>query len=444
MNIIILSPPLGYRGSENFVANCAATYRSMDVSHFGDGSLEVTIMSSAKGNDVVYETLLKQKFRILQYQSEQEFHALLDEELGSRPPAFVHLHRGGWYNRAQAGILRKLHDKHIPIIETNIFGRLDYFTGQLIDVHLHISKWDLIRWNYRKRHIPQARTQFGVYLPYCLDSSVFKPQPESAISSFKRKHDIPSDAFVIGRLGKTDWKTLGYTIPAVLSKHKNVCFVTVEDYSCPINLIQSWPAPVQNQIRIIPKLKDKESLSAFYSSCSVTLATSGIGESFGFGIAESMSCGTPVVSISRPHQDNAQTELIDHGQTGFVAGSSKALLSLLMHVIDSPETLSWCRERCRGKIQHEYDCQAVANRLEVLVAAILSENGVFSRSSLIQKLKRDFIWQSCQTPLCTYSRLKANSFPPTSIKDLLSMLWRWNPFLFFVYERLRVLIKGTP
>src|SRR5215470_11837740 len=61
-----------------------------------------------------------------------------------------------------------------------------------------------------------------------------------------------------------------------------------------------------------------------------------IGETFGLAMAEAMCCGLPVIVNSTPSMDNAQVELCDHGKTGLVANSLRALTSALSFLANDP------------------------------------------------------------------------------------------------------------
>jgi glycosyltransferase involved in cell wall biosynthesis len=68
-------------------------------------------------------------------------------------------------------------------------------------------------------------------------------------------------------------------------------------------------------------------LLKIYCIMDVYIAASAIGESFGMVIAEAMSCGIPIVTISTPKRDNAQVELVDNNLTGFVVQRHKRLVA---------------------------------------------------------------------------------------------------------------------
>ena len=70
---------------------------------------------------------------------------------------------------------------------------------------------------------------------------------------------------------------------------------------------------------------DHQELRRTVASLDVVLHTSSIGESFGYGIAEPMNFGKPVIANSTPWADQAQIELVRHGECGFIAGTAATM-----------------------------------------------------------------------------------------------------------------------
>jgi glycosyltransferase involved in cell wall biosynthesis len=62
-------------------------------------------------------------------------------------------------------------------------------------------------------------------------------------------------------------------------------------------------------------------LSRLYSAADCMVHASSYGESFGYTIAEAMEAGLPVIVRTTPWGDNAQVELVQGGETGFVCAS---------------------------------------------------------------------------------------------------------------------------
>jgi|GEM_PF-5882422 len=349
MKILLICNELGYRGTPRFLVNCAKIAKSAghDVAVWAMETGGLAADQCLKHNipvfiDLNYLTAVK------------EFN-----------PKIVHIHRGGGASQRENNILWEL-KKHCRarIIETNVFGIADLTTPSPIDVHAHISRWDLWRW--RRWLYPIHRT--GIYLPYCVDTESFKPTP----SYFRDEYKIPSDAIVIGRLGKTDWITLSNTVVPAIEKSKNIFFVTVNDYSDNIDITNDWPSSIKERIIRIPTLKGPNELSAFYTACDATLNFSPIGESFGYVVAEAMSCGTPCIALSKPRNDNAQIEIASLKFGGYPVRDSSAAEKTITGLTLNPPTENQKR-RCRESIIDRY---SIKNFAPVLLRAysLLSES----------------------------------------------------------------------
>lgn len=68
--------------------------------------------------------------------------------------------------------------------------------------------------------------------------------------------------------------------------------------------------------------------SEFLGGAYALLHLIGFDEPFGFGVAEAMACGTPVVAYDR----GSMRELIDHGETGFVVNGADAAVAAVARV----------------------------------------------------------------------------------------------------------------
>jgi len=288
MKILFIGNELSYRGTPKFLVNCARIAHSAGhkccVWALEEGGPAVSDCQNI-GVDVFIGIGPEQIARSVKFK-----------------PDIIHIHRAGGVSRRDNCILCYLKRKtHCRILETNVFGSADLTFNSPIDLHAHISRWDLWRW--RRWFWPFEKP--AIYLPCCVDTDNIKPTQ----SDFRARNNIPEEAFLIGRLGKTDWSIVAPLIKHVATKNNNVYFVTVNDYSGASIDNLDWPKEISNRIIRIDTLNTSHELSEFYSACDITLNFSPIGESFGFVVAESMPCGTPVVAHSKPRNDNAQIEL---------------------------------------------------------------------------------------------------------------------------------------
>lgn len=342
MNILLISNELGYRGTPRFLVNCAKIAKQ--AGH------NVIVWALETGGPAADEC---KNFDIPVY-----IGLNCIKSIENFKPAIVHIHRGGGASSRENNILRKLKACcSCRILETNVFGIADLSFSSPIDVHAHISRWDLWRW--RRWLYPIHRT--GIYLPYCVDTESFKPTP----SNFRDEYKIPSNAIVMGRLGKTDWITLSNAVVPAMEKSKNIFFVTVNDYSDNADITNDWPSSIKERIIRIPALKGPNELSAFYTACNATMNFSPIGESFGYVVAEAMSCGTPCIALSKPRNDNAQIEIASLKFGGYPVRDSSAAEETITGLALNPPTENQ-KKLCRESIIDRY---SIKNFTPILLKA---------------------------------------------------------------------------
>ena len=330
MKILFIINELGYRGTPRFLVHCASIAKR--AGH------DVAIWALEQGGQAKDECVkmgIPVMEKISGISAAEIFH-----------PDIIHIHRGGGVSHRDTAILR--HFKNVcssRIIETNVFGIADLTCHSPIDVHAHISRWDLWRW--RQWFRPFRKT--GIYLPYCVDTDALRP----VSSFFREQHEIPKDAILIGRLGKTDWHELSRAVVPAMKKCENIFFATVNDYSDDPVTTDAWPKTISRRVVRIPVLKGPDELSTFYSACDATLNFSPIGESFGYVVAEAMACGTPCIAHSKPRNDNAQIEIASREYGGYPVRDAAAAEKAILAIAANPPSGKQ-KELCRESIVSRY------------------------------------------------------------------------------------------
>lgn len=349
MKILLISNELSYRGTPRFLVNCAKIAKA--AGH------EVAVWALETGGAAAEECA----------QSGIPVTIGIDRitDVEAFSPDVVHIHRSGGVSYRDNSILRRIKDVcRSRIMETNVFGTADLTINSPIDIHARISRWCLWRW--RRWFWPIRRA--GIYLPYCVDTDAIRPLP----SDFRKRHGIPNDAILIGRLGKTDWRELSRAVVPAMEKVTNIFFATVNDYSGSSDATNEWPESVRERIVRIPALKGPDELSAFYSACDATLNFSPIGESFGFVVAEAMACGTPCIAHSKPRNDNAQIEVASLAAGGFPVRDAAAAEKTILEIAANPPN-SERKKICRKSIIERYSLKRFSPTL-LKAYSILSES----------------------------------------------------------------------
>jgi len=354
MKILLVVFDLDYRGTQRCVKECAMVYRPHH---------DVRVYAFQRGGEIAAEL---QAENIPVWVGKDALQRCLQFR-----PDIVHVHRPGDGSACYASLFKEFKDMGAKIIETSVFGFVDYTpAGQWVDLSLHISHWNLYRWNRLKSGYPYR----GVYLPNIVDTARLRRSSMKEIQSYRDALHIPHDAFVVGRIGKTKWPWVNRFIYPILKQHPNTWFLSVQDDGGDDDRFAAWDAETRKRVVEIPRMNYAE-VPLFYSACTITLNMSYIGESFGFVIAESMCCETPVVAVSTPDIDDAQIEVVQHGVGGFVAPSARTIGGLLDAIIRNPEKLDEVRPHSRRLIQERYSREVVGPWLNDIVGLVCTHSG---------------------------------------------------------------------
>ena len=122
---------------------------------------------------------------------------------------------------------------------------------------------------------------------------------------------------------------------------------------------------LKKRIIRIPALKGPNELSAFYTACDATMNFSPIGESFGYVVAEAMSCGTPCIALSKPRNDNAQIEIASLQFGGYPVRDSSAAEETITSLALNPPSGNQ-KKLCRESIIDRY---SIKNFTPILLKA---------------------------------------------------------------------------
>lgn len=291
-------------------------------------------------------------------------------------PLIVHIHRRGQADAVESVVLRRLSTTRRRILETNVFAWADYSAASnLIDVHLHLSRWCL--WAWRRRlgrrgmHVP------ALVVPNPVDASQFYRANADEIARFRAKWTDTDATYVCGRVGQPlagKWhraNILGFVPIARQDPKAFLLLIGLPESLRPV--LASVPSDVRLRIRELPMTASDKELSLFYSSLDCLLHAAKQGESFGYILAEAMMCDCPVVTISQPLRDNSQVEVVGHMQGGLVAGSSDELGAVALQLWQDEPLRKRISATCRHRILESCDVGQLVTRV-VRVAGIALEH----------------------------------------------------------------------
>ncbi|HVP52374.1 MAG TPA: hypothetical protein VMT05_09710 [Terriglobales bacterium] len=176
---------------------------------------------------------------------------------------------------------------------------------------------------------PEEMVRNGIgYVPL----TPFQPPPaEVDRDAQRRAMAIPADAFVFGRIGRSQggkWHPCyPQIIDSVLSADPGAHWISIgfPDELGRARLRQRWG----DRFRNFPETADYQFIAGALSAMDVQLFWSRHGECFASTICEGAGMGTPTVAGVNPCQDNGQVEQVLEGVTGFLVGRPAQAIAVL-------------------------------------------------------------------------------------------------------------------
>jgi len=321
---------------------------------------------------------LSGNIKIWQYLSDKNI-----DEIKKWMPDVIHIHAHALKSDDVAGFLNTLPLNQIKVIEQNVFSTPSAWTKQ-VDCSFQFSYWAY--WLYKLRGGDISRA--GI-VPNPVRCDSFTPSNESEVSLFKKKYNIPEDAYVIGRIGQNyigKWSVVTINVFNNLAKtNSNIYLVLVNP---PANILKAVSkSRYKNRIINIESIIGDKQLSIAYSAFDVMLRVAEMGESFGYVLVESILCGTPVVTLSTPWGDNSQCEVVKNGNGGFIAQTQKGLVKALNLYIN--KDVVYDPESARQRMIDDYDYIKVAKK--ALASLDKGNNDKQVQSDFIIKILKDTI-----------------------------------------------------
>ena len=320
MRILTITPSLSIGGIERAAQNFSIGYkkRGHDVvvlNHGKDGIRRRNLQDAGcqvqKVNIVTNETLVR-----------------LD--LGSFD--VVHIHREGRKNERENVILEWARRSAKIIVETNVFFAIDYSLGySLIDLHFQLSEINRQHW------LKRGGNKLTAVIPNPVDHGEFPICGFDEVKQFRLIHNIPANAFVFGRIGQPapgKWDPIIVRAFSKLATENPNVYLLLVGPSKDVRLeVFRLRNDVRHRVVILETLDDPKQLGICYSCMDCFAHAARQGESFGYVLTEALLYGVPVITLSRPHRDNAQTEVIRHNLDGLVVRSRGAMLEAMKQIM---------------------------------------------------------------------------------------------------------------
>ena len=308
--------------------------------------------------------------------------AALDYMVGWKPDV-VHVHRPGLFDPDFTRVLLRLRTATDPvIIETNFFSRVDYgLADGVIDVHLHLTKWCLWKWQQWSRVLNYR--PMATIVPNSVISQSFFRAPAIEVAGQKQRMGIPQQDFVFVRIGaSSEAKWHPMIVDAFAETHRRIDTVSLLLIAPPPSIcakVDALPENVRAKVFSVPKIDNDSLLRLLYSCGDVMLHAARIGESFGMVLVESLLCETPVITLSTPTRDNSQTEVVQHRRSGVVVNDGRAFVNAMMELVLNPLYTRALGQHGRALVVAQFENARVCSRLEILCNLLLTHHG--SRTS---------------------------------------------------------------
>lgn len=281
-----------------------------------------------------------------------------DKKIYNFNPDIVHIHSHGLKEDNIRPLLSRLKSQGSIIIEKNVFSRPSPWFD-LIDISFQLSQW--CQWLFNIRGGGRLRS---AVVPNLIKEKSFLRASRREVLQFRKKYNIPENAFVIGRIGQAipgKWSlSLIKAFNNIAVNNEEVYLVVVNPPDFILNAINK--SLYRKRIIHIPEIIGDKDLSVAYSAFNVTYLAAERGESFGNIIIESILCETPVIVLATPWGDNSQIEVVENNVGGLVVHTTQGAIEAIEYIKENQERLKF----------RELGPESVINRFNYLKVAQLA------------------------------------------------------------------------
>lgn len=295
----------------------------------------------------------------------------------------IHAHAPGFAHEGDVlGSALRFLGRSIPVVQTNVFGQLRNSADEhWVNYRLFVSWTSCVqaaRRSGKRLDRDFFRRQSVAVYPVADPTRYtnFDLARESAVE-LRKSLGISEDKILFGRFSRPEpnkWTPLA--LDAFLSAYitnSNIRLLLREPPADVVSALCSrglaaWgekaTANVSYPVLCLRSTSDAEELAGSQLACDAILHTSSIGESFGYAIAEPMALGRPVITHSVPWHDQAQLELVQHGECGLVANNVRAMTDGILQLAADKHKRVRYGERSRERILRLADPAGSAAKLE--------------------------------------------------------------------------------
>lgn len=257
-------------------------------------------------------------------------------------PDILHNHTSGYSDHTELySALRNLGIEKPKLVETNVFGQLlDLSDHDDVKMRMFVSYTSGMQafQKIRKRNDPpNFHRETVLFNP--LPADAFLNNPAKGLA-FRAKLGLTQDEILIIRIGRPGPKWETWECLAFQKARRSNSMLRLFLMEPETSLRKAIEAGKYGEGIIIHEATaDPRYLEAVYSAGNLMLQASSFGESFGYTLAEAMAAGMPIITLSTPWGDQAQTELVKHGETGYVCRTIQGMALALAELSQNREKL---------------------------------------------------------------------------------------------------------
>lgn len=304
----------------------------------------------------------------------------------------IHSHAPGFPHEGDLlGVALEIIGRKIPVIQTNIFGKLENpGENEWVDFRLFISWTSCVQAARRSRKKiskeffrKQSVVVYPVIDPY--KAANFSHLEECA-EELRASIGVCKDDVLFGRFSRPEpnkWTPL--VLESFFSAHKqnpNIRLLLREPPAFVATNLErkglaiwadSQPKSIRKPIILLRATSDPAKLSISQLACDAIIHTSSIGESFGYGIAEPLALERPVITHSVPWHDQAQLELVQHEECGLIANCRRTMSEAISRLANDRLFRTECGQRGRKHILNLADPGKSLARLETALRCAVEQ-----------------------------------------------------------------------
>lgn len=353
LKILTLIWSIGTGGTERAAVNYAIGYKL-----FGNDSRVLVLGEGHERYPDLFENSVHTTLVTKSSFKEQD----IFNEFKAWCPEIIHVHN---YTDSISTYIDLIKGPDTKIVETNVFSRPNFNPGyRTVNLSMQLSAWGY--WKYTSCMKGASYCPEVAIVPYIVDDSKFKMPGKNEINSFLSSHNIPSQTYVIGRLGQahpSKWDVRMLTvIKETIHPDNNIYYLLVGVPNNLAALFNQQSDFFKSRVIQIDKIEGDKNLSIYYYSLNCFAHISKIGESFGYVLAEALVCKVPVITMLTPLKDNAQFEVVGDQYGGLCVTSTSEFIKAVYQLYNNKQLELSIKKNLTNWVQERFSYDMVIPR----------------------------------------------------------------------------------